>query len=152
MYNREDPVQHAALVAEIKNDPKGLGLPAMAHVANDAGGAAALNALNGPGVGPVPSDPVTIQQFNDAILDGVEYNGFNASKLAVLNSWIDGRTTIDLAAALSTNRFLDSFLSQAECPRSRANAIAASTQTGSRAEVLFGVGTVITAEDFGDAR
>lgn len=141
------PMDHAALKAEIEADPKGLGYAAKVRAGDDAGLAGLLNARTGPGAGPVALASVSRDEFlralRPAYLKLPTKDDPTQAKwdriLAPINSGgpvtVDATTVDLLAAAVS-----DGILTAPE-------AEAAWHRVGSRAEVLFGAGTVASNTD-----
>ncbi len=145
--------QITALTSELRNDPAGLGYSANVESGNDAANAALLNSLTGAGAGSVPSDPMardqvllnlapalitlaslsdTLQAKWDRILSVLQ----SADTLAIGNTNVQGLFTAAVSDGVLTSEQAAAF---------------PATRTGSRAEVLFGNGTVVTDEDVAGA-
>jgi hypothetical protein len=140
----------AALASEINSDPAGLGYAALKTAGNDAGIAALLNALTGAGTGTVFLTAVNVQTLILALKSTADWdllttsgNNWNSIQLLTLVQPLDCSQT-EIQTLLS---HVFSGLS--------ANSITALTaaikRTGSRAEVLFGAGSVIQNTDVAHA-
>jgi hypothetical protein len=140
------PLTPTALAAEITNDPLALGYAALKAAGNDAAIAALLNAPTGAGSGSVYLTAVTVQSLilqlqSTADWDLLTASGasFNSLQLLTLMQPLDC-SQADIRTVL-THVF--SGLSTA----SKTALAAAVARTGSRAEVLFGAGVVVSNTD-----
>ena len=68
--------QIAILKTELTTDPAGI-IGTLYSSGNDTGCAAALNLRSGAGAGEIDAEPVDVDVFLDAVLDGVELAGFS---------------------------------------------------------------------------
>lgn len=139
---------YAALLAELNTDVMGMGYSAL--VGQDATIAALMNQTTGPGAGTVFYTNVTVQQlmyslasladWDLLVTPGASYNSLQM--LAMMEPLDCSKSSIQ---ALLTHVF-------AGLSAGSKTALAAAVQrSGSRAEVLFGVGTVIQASDIAKA-
>lgn len=156
MYDRNDPTQRAALLAEFTNDPTGKGYAAAAATGSDS---AILDLFNGktetvekPKISSAEvRSAVTYEAYNDITADKQEWlrwitgtNGFNEENLVV---------TDDLKLQLTGNGVpADSFWAVSNRDEMSAAIGALINVPGSRPEVLFGYGTTISAQDWYDIR
>lgn len=135
----------AALHTELTTDPVSMGYATLLQKANDQAVADLLNSLTSPGAASVFRTDVRAQEFLNCITtaDFSALNQLNTSKLQmVLGPGVLDATNANLRAAvqaLFTGATLTAM--QAVCSR-----------TGSRAEVLWGTGIVVTAAQVGAAR
>jgi len=140
-------IDYAALKSEIELDPAGLGYATLGG--NDVGIAALLNQ---PGAGSVERVFITAPELQGA-LDAAEYSAFSAAFIgrwqAILMATMDA---LPVNTGNLKQQLLAMFPNSAGTANSRANLIALQTKNGSRAEVLFGDGTAISAGDVGLAR
>lgn len=134
-----------ALAAEITNDPAAKGYAAKV-TAKDAPGI--LTLLLATGAGSVLREPITVSQFLSQ-LKASEVVALSATAVAVLQMLTSGGT-INLTDP-STQAILLAIFTLAASPVSRAALIAFVSRSGSRAEVLWGVGTTPTLQDVHDA-
>ena len=136
----------AELNTELTTDPKGLGYAANITSTNDAANAALINATTGPGAATVTLPSITRDQLAELIAPVVL--AFSSASAAVQAQWqpmltlIDGISTFNCTAA---NLGMLTELSAAFPNQLTAAQIAAATtRMGSRAEVLWGVGTYVS--------
>lgn len=127
----------AALVAELENDPKSLGLEA--DVNNVGGPQIAvirdkLNLKSGAGSEPVPALPIQPNEFK-SLINAAEFDGLTGLQLQQVEVQLTGM--VEIGAENIQDWIAICF---ANCPNTLAALQAAGTQTGSRAEVLFGTG------------
>jgi len=128
----------AQLASEINSDPAALGYAAHVASGDDAGVAALLNAATTTKV--FRNDLATHEVLNAIVAaDFAALTQLQVSKLAL---FFAGTTTVDATNANTRTIFLGVFTGMANT----VTALTALAQrNGSRAEVLWGVGTVITA-------
>lgn len=156
------PFTIAALAAELAADPQGLGYAANTGVANDAANAALLNALTGNGAGTITVSTIDRNSFLNittpaAVRLAVGLGSDNETQLSagVVAKWSavlaqaraadDGsQIPVDGISALG-NPVTDLVMLESELA-------ALTTRIGSRAEVLWGQGTVISAYQCSYAR
>jgi hypothetical protein len=138
------PLDRAALKAEIQADPLGIGYGPHAAAQDDAAVAGLLNARTGPGAGTIALDYVSRDDFLKGIRPALlrlpaEDANIQAKwdRILSLIATGPGVTIDDETRALLDSAVTDGILTQAE-------ADAVWHRTGSRAEVLFGPGAVVT--------
>ena len=143
----------AALATELATDPLKLSYAPYVAKANDWAVAKLLNATEGPGVGDVPAGLIDGSQLLRA-LDPDDFVKLTADQCAQLSLLFaigkTGQSGIDLSND-ETFAIFTKLLSQS-MPTTAGNLSTLRTRKGSRAEVLFGAGTTITAEQVGGAR
>lgn len=141
------------LAAEIAADPKNLGYAAFSVNGNDAAVASLLNSLSGPGVGPVASVTMTRDEallaFSPALLTITALSTALQSKWDRILSALTSLNVLDCTSAavqaILTQAITDSVLTQEQVTNFN-------QRTGSRAEVLWGAGTIVSAYDCSQAR
>ncbi len=150
-----------ALKAEIANDPKQLGLAALAAAGRDGDVAARLNATSGPGAESVTADNALPGGF---VLSKNQFALAIAPALARLSSLSDASVAQrfrDILQGVSWSEFVDlthPVVKQMLAAAQQASVLTAdeatamSTRVGSRAEVLWGAGTVVTSYQCSQAR
>ena len=138
-----------ALVAELTNDPKSLGYSVLVHAeggAQIATLATLLNAKSGAGAEAVPSLPIQ----PSALLDLVSFDEFDQLTTLQLQQ-LQVRMaagTIKIGDPAIQSWFGKLFANAATTKQALA---AKATTTGSRAEVLFGTGFVVTENEISTA-
>ncbi len=138
----------AQLASEINTDPAGVGYAA--HVAAGADGAVAAQ-LNAVGAGApyvVNREPIAAGIFT-ALIDEAEFAAASQGARDYLRMLATGGT-IDINNAIIKGA-LNALITQAAWPNTRARLIASLTRQGSRAEVLWGVLTTVSATDVAHA-
>jgi hypothetical protein len=141
-------INYQALAAEITADPLGLGYAALAG--QDQQRANLINSTTGPGAALVALTSVPVQALIKAVQSNADWDlltaagpTFNSFQLLALISPLDC-TNPQITAILS--HVITGF------SQTTKTAIAgAATKIGSRAENLFGVGTVVLASDIAKA-
>lgn len=141
------PINLATLKTELQTDPAGLGLAPLVAAANDAGVAAVLNLVR-------TGAPYLI--FRGVISAYEIVNNTDPTEWAALTAQekqryqtIVGAGQVDVSNANIRNAFASMF---AAGTATRTALSAMGQRQGSRAEVLFGVGTAVTSTDVGGAR
>jgi len=151
----------AALKTELQNDPQSLGYANLAQAARDQ---AIADLLNAPGAGLVPLTEQTKNLFLRIttpaairLAVGVGTDNQQLEALAVAK-W---KTVLEQARAADPGSSINVSLVGANAPLGDPVAdkvmtsdefLALTNRVGSRAEVLFGAGVVVTAEQVGAAR
>lgn len=135
-------IDYAALKTELQTDPQTMGYAPLIADGSDNQLAALLNALTGPGAGAVDRDILPAYEIVDAVVQA-EYDPLTAAQKQQL-LLITGAGQVNIRAT-NTRAALAAMFGPGTT--TRANMLALQTRTGSRAEVLFGIGTVITADD-----
>lgn len=130
----------AQLSTEISTDPAALGYAALVAAGNDAGVVALLNA---PTATAVFRRDIGVHEVVAAIAPA-DFAGLTVLQVAKLQLLFTGTTTIDASSANTRALFVGIF---SGLPTSSASLTSLASRPGSRAEVLFGVGTVITGND-----
>lgn len=145
-------IDYAALKAELEADPKNLGYQANINLGRDLAVADLMNATTGPGAETVALPTITKGQF----LLGIAPVGLTlpAKSVEIQAKWDRIISLASSADIVDIGNPTVSLLLQAAVADEliTPEQIAAfSTRTGSRAEVLFGVGTVVRHEDIAKA-
>lgn len=140
-----DPTE---LGTEISTDPEGLGLGELYDEGQYQGVANALNSLTGPGAASINLPSVSKDNFILAIAPALLVIPTLSSDLQtkwnlILNTVL-GVNLIDLTNSNVTD-LLEDAVSDGVLTSDQVTA--ATTRIGSRAEVLWGAGTVVSAED-----
>ena len=138
-------VDLAALKSEIQNDPAGLGLAPFVATGNNGEIAYRLNQIvSGSSV---TREFITAPELQGA-LDATEFTAFNA---AFMSRWQAILMTTMSSLPINTGnlkaQLLAMFPNAVGTSASRTSLIALQTKQGTRAEVLFGDGTVISTDD-----
>lgn len=133
----------AALHAELTTDPMSVGYASALSAGNDAHCAAMLNALTGPGAGNVTLSSMSHDEFALMIAPAVFALGQSTQTLQTkwtpMLNLISGVTTVDLNPSILGivgQLVTDGLMAQAQIDDGI-------TRPGSRAEILWGVGTVV---------
>ena len=138
------PFSLAALATEIAQDPKTLGYAA---AGNDVAVAALLNLPSGAGSGPVWKTSIPALMVLQTIVSA-DFLALTSLQLQQLNTML-AIGTFDATNANTGATFAAIFTGKTNT----LNAFNAMAQrTGSRAEVLWGIGTVISAQQIGQSR
>ncbi len=142
-------IDYSALKNEIATDLKALGYAALVASGNDQGIADLLNATTGSGAATVGLTSLTKDEFVLGFAPAI-YTNLSTLSTTKQQQWrdilniINGATAVDLSTsnvqALLAQGVSDGLITQAEI-----NAV--TQKTGSRAEFLFGAGTVISNSD-----
>jgi hypothetical protein len=140
-------VDIVALKSEISTDPKAIGYAAQITVENDNGVANLINALTGAGAVTITLQTMTHDAFAMMIAPAVMALGTATAALNTkwtpLLNLVSGITTVHLTPTvfgMVNGLVTDALLTAAAVT-------AGTTRTGSRAEVLWGEGTVIGWRD-----
>lgn len=143
-------IDYAALKVEIQTDPNGYGYAEPLSYRIDWQVAELLNHVR-PTIS-VPRPDVTPLE----ILEAINVQDFISNANVLYASWFESLTQFPSVRVLKENGTdarvmtnLQKLLSNGSASETRVRALA--SRTGSRAEQLFGVGTVIQAEDIGRA-
>lgn len=155
-------INHAQLKQEIVTDARAYGWPALYNAGNDTALAAALNlARTGANGGPAISIKRPDIGANE-LLEAVDIRDFPAAPAQVSNnqlaaSWFESVTQFPRLRLLNENGTntrvrtnLNRLLGDTNGSQARLDALA--VKAGSRAEELFGFGTVVSADDIAIAR
>lgn len=134
----------AQLNTEITTDPAAMGYAASVTAGADGDIAAKLNAVGAGAPFVVNREPISVGVFT-ALLDLTEFATLTQAQRDWLRMLV-AASTIDINNAV-IKAALNGLFTQAAFPTTRARLIAALTRQGSRAEVLWGAGTIITAAD-----
>lgn len=157
-FDRTNPADLAALKSEVNTDPEGIGYAAVEDNTKSL-----LDRLNDPSFWPsapaAETAPLTGKELLDICLTQANKTEFE-TQVALLN--IAQKSLLDYAFANRSKPFDIDFKNnligpngifpQAEAPNIRGDILAALASTLSRAEVLFGEGTVINRQDWLAAR
>lgn len=165
----------ATLKTEITTDPRGYGYAAPLSTAADGGLANILNVIRDGSPGTVPTSPTAAGGSGDGkisvkradvspneIIEAIDIRDFVAAPPGVNNnqlaaSWFESMSqlrTVRLVNDAGTNTRVFSniqrLLANGSASETRLNAV--SSRPASRAEELFGAGTVVSAQDVEAAR
>ncbi len=139
----------AELNSELVNDPKGLGYAATLATTNDVATAALINSLAGVGAATITLPSLTHDELATLIAPVVM--ALSSASSALQLQWtpmLNLITGINVFQVTPQNMGMLNQLSADFPTQLPASAItAATTRTGSRAEVLWGAGTVIQWQD-----
>jgi hypothetical protein len=146
-------IDPAALRHELTTDPAGLGYAALVAVGNDPGVANILNRPSGPGAATVTVNWLAKSDLAAVIVQAVpNLLQKDAGTQAAWTFYFQTALALDgvnpanpVTAALFANAVTAGLLTQGQVD-------AAIKRVGSRAEVLWGAGTIVTAADVGAAR
>jgi hypothetical protein len=146
-------MDYAALKTELTTDPKGIGYATPLAATNDNAVAALINATTGPGSGTITLPSLTHDEF--AMLIAPVVMAIGGSSAALQATWypmLNLISGISIVQTTTQNMGMLGALSSAFPTQLPASAItAATTRIGSRAEVLWGAGTVIQWQDIATA-
>lgn len=142
-------INYATLKTEIQNDPAGIGYAAFVTAENDAGLAGALNLVRAGASYSIFKSSIPIKDViaNIVAADFATLTTLQIEKLQLLFA---GNTSGLDATDLNTRSIILGIFSGMTTTVSNLTTLA--KRQGSRAEVLFGMGTVITDHDIGRAR
>lgn len=135
-------INPSLLKTEIQQDPKALGFASLVAAGNDQGIADLLNGLSGPGTGSAFRDNIQPKEIL-AALQPADFAALTALQLAQLQA-ITGQGVVDATSANGRAIYLNIF---AGMTNSITALTALTSRVSSRAEALFGAGTVISAGD-----
>lgn len=141
-----NPYSVSLLITELKTDPLSLGYAALISADNIAALSALLNSRSGQGTGPVAGDTLNAVQFRD-LIDPTDAGNMLASATTALVFHV-GALDVDVGNP-KRQAILNTILSQYSA--TLANVQATYTRTGSRAEVLWGNGTIVSDSDIESA-
>jgi hypothetical protein len=144
-----NPFTIALLKAEIANDPTGLGLHALSLAGQDQAVANLLNATTGAGTGSVWNNAVSGAALI-ACIAAADFTAMTALTVAKIQLLFGVGGTFDATQA-NNQANLAGLFSGASAPTIAA-ATALLQRTGSRAEVLWGTGTTVSALQCSQAR
>jgi hypothetical protein len=142
-----------ALNSELTTDPKGVGYATPLAATNDNAVAALLNVITGPGAATITIPSLTHDEFATLIAPVVMALGSASAALqAQWTPMLNLISGINVFQTTAQNMAMLNALSSDFPNQLPASAItAATTRIGSRAEVLWGVGTVINWIDIAHA-
>lgn len=141
------PIDYAALKTELQNDPAALGYAALITAGNDQGLADALNLVRNGVPYQINREPIATALFITK-MDSAEFAALTQPQLLRLNTMLIGGA-VDINDANTQTSLLGIFPANGA---SKAAVQALLKRQGSRAEVLFGRGVVVTATDVEYAR
>lgn len=147
-----DPALIPQLAAELTNDPLSIGYRALITAGNDNGIASLLNLLTGPGSATITLSSLSGDLFRTGLLPAVLSLGSASAALQTKYQYI---LTVANAAQVvdMTNPYvlgaIQGLVTDALMTQAQATAI--NHRTGSRAEVLFGGGAIVTSNDVSKA-
>lgn len=134
----------ANLKTEVQTDPKSLGFAADVTATNWPDIANKLNDPNSAGNGPVYHGDITGAQLLAAV-DPTELGALSSTDQGTFRFYADSADVVISDSKLQT--WLGNTFTQASQPNSHAALAALQIRTGSRAEVLFGAGTIVSNND-----
>jgi len=140
---------NAELLAEITNDPTGLGLPALYAIGNDSGIANLLNDPTSVGKGTVAADDMPKADF-ETLVKGSEADNITTAQHAVLDFYMNS-DLVPIGNPEMQEAMLEIF-TEGTFPLTHPRMVAAFTRDGSRAEVLKGTGYRVTVDDVSATR
>lgn len=141
------PFTTASLIAELQADPLSLGYADFLSSGDDNAGSDVLNTLRSGGGFLVYADPVPPSALFDAI-DPEDYTSLTTTDLARLQT-IFTLAEVNLSESSTLTKVLGVF------PNGSPSVLAITAlqhRAGSRAEVLWGPGTVVTPNEVNEAR
>jgi hypothetical protein len=144
------PNQLQALLSELSTDPKGLGYAPNIAAGADGASAVLLNSLTGNGAGAVYMPAVPSQSFIAARQSAPDWTMLTTPG-AIFNGIQLLSTMSPLDCTQSNTRTILTATFSGLSAASKAAMIAVAQRTGSRAQVLFGAGIVVSAEDVAKA-
>ncbi len=135
------------IAAELANDPQNLGYAALVAVADDQAVAALLNRVSGQGSGSVFRKDIAPYEIMRAIVaaDAANLTALQCAKLQLMMLG----NNLDATVTNTRTIFLGIFTGMAGTITALTTVV---SRTGSRAEVLWGTGTVITPQQVSGAR
>lgn len=145
--------QIASLRTELSQDPKGLGFAALLAAGDDAGVAAALNSV--PVAPAVPADWKVNRPFVSGaeLFEAIDPSEWTATApLAHLKQAVQMVVSTGNVNVNGTNTKAAMLAAFPAGGPTRTNLVALLTRIGSRAEVLFGFGVVVSVPDVANAR
>jgi hypothetical protein len=143
-------INYPALKTELLTDPAALGYSGPFAAGQDQTCATLLNAV-GAGAAFSLFKPTIATTDVQACLDPTEFTALTSTQLSQLTIMLAGGSVNTGAASVRTI-MAGIFTPSGSFPNTRAALVAIAKQQGSRAEVLFGVGTVIQHSDIAKAR
>ena len=141
-------IDYVALATELIKDPLKVGYAPLIASGSDTDLAALLNALTGPGAGTVPGDPISAADFVSKIA-AVELISLTSLQLTQVQI-VTAAQQIKVAAP-EVQKWIANTWPSNTAPSTNAALSALVSRIGSRAEVLFGNGTVISDSDISKA-
>lgn len=145
------PISYSALKSEILTDPLGLGYAGYVGSGNHVAVANLLNSLSGAGVSGVTLANMARDDFMLAILPAI--SAIASGTPTIKDKWDRILGVIQAANSVQNNTSIQYLLSQSVqdglWTQPQANAVF--IRNGSRAEVLFGAGTMVSFADVGIA-
>jgi len=142
-----NPFSLAALKTEIQTDPASLGYGAVVHADDCARVATKINTIGAGGAFAVLLPSITALAFQTC-LDATEFTSLTALNLSQLGMLLSGGSG-KLATGVVTIR--RGIFTAGTFPNTRTNLGAIIQRQGSRAEVLWGTGTVVSATQVAQA-
>jgi hypothetical protein len=136
------------LTTELNTDPKSLGYAPFIAGGNIVQLAGLLNSLTGNGIGSVPREPISADAFIGLIND-VELDTLTIGKKQDLQIY-EGAGMVDIGN-INVQNWIDNAFPAGSAPITHTAMHNMFNRVASRAEVLFGAGTVITTEDVSTA-
>lgn len=135
-------IDYAALKTEIQTDPAALGYQSSVTAKNDQGIADLINTVRNGATFQVNREPVTVAQFI-AKIDPAEFSALTQLQVSRLQALFSGGT-LDINEPNTQSNMTKIFPAAGATV---ANVTPFLKRQGSRAEVLFGNGTVVTSSD-----
>lgn len=139
-------INYSQLATEINTDPQSLGYTPLKTAGNDAGIASVLNTATATNV----FKPTVTAADVQSALDPTEFASLSSTQLNQLSVMLAGGV-INSGVASVRQIVISIFTPSGSFPSTRAALAALAQRSGTRAEVLFGVGTVVAANDVAKA-
>jgi hypothetical protein len=140
-------MNHPALLTELQTDPRQIGYAGPLAIGDQDALAAMLNAITGPGAATVTLASVPHDAFELGLAPALL--GFSTLSATIQAKWQPILAALNSSTNVTINAETIGLLSTAvtDGVMTTAQATAIYQRTGSRAEVLFGAGTVVLISD-----
>jgi hypothetical protein len=138
-------IDYTALATEINNDPSALGYAVPKNAGNDQGVADVINLVRAGASFQVNREPIARETFIENI-NSTEFAALTALQLSRLQVILTG-ATVDINGTNTQSNLLGIFPNSNVAGTTKSNISALLKRQASRAEVLFGRGTIVSATD-----
>lgn len=146
---------HANIKAEILSDPENVGystyIDSLGNSKVDGATqsvADLINSKTGNGTGRLPADPMDSGEFR-ALIDATEAQTLTLAQQSYFNMYVISPNVA--VASPNVQAMIGNVFPVETCPKTNAAMTAAFTRVASRAEILFGPGSELTAQEIGTA-